>query len=454
MIFFKRKRLIVWIIKAYIKKHGKTIVLFFLAGLIAFSLLLLAKDFLASRLPFAQRQTFGLVGAYDINTLPPHILLNVSRGLTAVDDKGSISPSLAISWKIEDGGKKYTFKLRKNVFFSDGEKVTSKSINYEFSDVTVERPDEYTIVFKLKDNYSPFLVTVSRPIFKKGFVGIGDFKIKDIKLNGNFVESMDLVSNKNDYKSIDYQFYPTQESLKTAFVLGEVSQASGLSDVKFKNTVFDSFNSVKVSRKVNSSKLVALFYNTQDGKLSDNRLRKALTYALPDTFAMGFRNSSPFPPNSWARAESLVTPIKQDYNHSRLLLSESATASGGAKLSFEIKTLPQYEDAAKSIAKAWKKIDITATIKVVDSIPASFQIFLGDFNLSKDPDEYPLWHSDQQTNITRYKNLRIDKLLEDGRKEVSVAERKKIYANFEKYILDDAPASFLYLPYNFEVIRL
>ena len=37
-------------------------------------------------------------------------------------------------------------------------------------------------------------------------------------------------------------------------------------------------------------------------------------------------------------------------------------------------------------------------------------MFLGDINLSKDPDQYVLWHSQQNSNISGYKNLRIDKL--------------------------------------------
>lgn len=454
MIFLKRKRLIIWLIKAYLRKHGRTISLFFTAGLLSFLILFLTKDFFISRLPFTKTETVGIVGAYDIDTFPPDILLNVSKGLTTVDERGNISPALATSWKIEDNGKKYTFKIREKVFFSDGEEFTSKSVNYGFSDVKVERPDERTVVFKLKDNYSPFLVTVSRPIFKKGFIGVGEYKVTDLKLNGNFVQSISITSRKDKYKTIVYEFYPTQESLKTALVLGEVSYVFGLSDIKFKNTTLDKFKSTKVSKRISSDKLVALFYNTQDAVLSDNKVRKALTFALPDTFSTGLRNSSPFPPNSWARTDSLVAPIKQDYNHSKLLLDDSQAATSEAKLNFEIKTLPQYEDSAKSIAQAFRKLNIETTIKVVYSIPSSFQIFLGDFNLSKDPDEYPLWHSAQASNITKYKNLRIDKLLEDGRKEVDISERKKIYANFEKYILDDAPASFLYLPYNYEVSRL
>lgn len=62
--------------------------------------------------------------------------------------------------------------------------------------------------------------------------------------------------------------------------------------------------------------------------------------------------------------------------------------------------------------------------------------------MPKDPDQYILWHSDQVNNIVRYKNLRIDKLLEDGRSVTNINERKEIYSDFQKYLMDDLPASF------------
>ena len=64
-----------------------------------------------------------------------------------------------------------------------------------------------------------------------------------------------------------------------------------------------------------------------------------------------------------------------------------------------------------------------------------------------------LWHSDGPDNITHYKNLRIDKLLEDGRKTVDVAKRKAIYNDFQKYLLEDAPAVFLYYPDEYTITR-
>ncbi|MEK7092766.1 MAG: peptide-binding protein, partial [Patescibacteria group bacterium] len=88
-----------------------------------------------------------------------------------------------------------------------------------------------------------------------------------------------------------------------------------------------------------------------------------------------------------------------------------------------------------------------------DSVPSDFQIFLGDFQLSKDPDQYSLWHSSQPQNISNYQNLRIDKLLEDGRKTTDIEKRRKIYEDFQKYLLADSPASFLFFPYEYDLIR-
>ena len=120
-----------------------------------------------------------------------------------------------------------------------------------------------------------------------------------------------------------------------------------------------------------------------------------------------------------------------------------------------IKILRKYKNTAGAIDVAWKQKGIETIIEEVSSVPDNFQIFLGAFKVPHDPDQYVLWHSSQIqiNNISRYKNVRIDKLLEDGRKTTNLDERKKIYADFQKYIQDDVPASFLYFPYEYEVVR-
>lgn len=404
-----------------------------------------------TKLVFTKKETIGMIGPYTTKNLPQEILNKISRGLTKVEKDGKIKPDLAEKWKIAPNGKGYAFYLKKNLYFSDGTPLTAKNITYDFENVTVAIPDDFTIVYTLKDNYSPFLTTVSRPILKNGLIGVGDYKVKKIKLNGDFVESIELFSEKHRKTFIYELFYPTTESLKDAFVLGEISKMTNLPDLSFKNTDFKTFKNTNVEKKVDYSKLVTLFYNTKDSFLSSKPLREGLSYAIPNQFKEGQRNPDPYPTFSYVFQAG--NSNQQDLEHAKLLIEKSETATGSSKLKLKIDTLPKYKNIAKQISEIWKKINIETEIKVINQIPENFQIFLGDFNPSTDPDQYVLWHSSQITNITHYDNKRIDKLLEDGRKELNIEKRVLIYNDFQKYLATDPPASFLFFPYYFEVSR-
>jgi peptide/nickel transport system substrate-binding protein len=325
-------------------------------------------------------------------------------------------------------------------------------VQYNFADVQVQRPDSKTIVFNLKSIYSPFLLTVARPVFKNGFVGVGDYKVSALNLNGSFVQSISLVANKGHAQEITYQFYPTEEALKTAFALGDVNEIIGVRSLDFDGKSLADYQHAGITKTTNYSQLVTVFYNTADKELSDKRLREALGYAMPDTFVSGQRNDGPFPPNSWVSEEGLTT-YNQDYEHAKLLLSESNSSTGSSSLTLTLKALPEYKNLAEQIKSEWAKIGVKTNVEIVDNFPGNFQVFLGEFNVSKDPDQYTLWHSTQANNITHYVNLRIDKLLEDGRQTVDISARQKIYSDFQKYLLDDPPATFLYFPYEYTIIR-
>ena len=450
MILLRRRRLIFWLIKAYFKKWRKTIFASFVFGLLVFVAIYFGWGVIVPGLPFNQREVIGIVGNYTPDNLPPEVVGNLSRGLTQISSNSEPEPDIAQSWNIKDNGKTYTFNLKHNIYFTDGNNLTSDLIRYNFIDVNVARPDKYTIVFKLKEAYSPFLVTVSQPIFKDGMTGVGDYKVESLDLNGDFLNSITLASTKMKNTTITYQFYPTQDALKNSFVIGDVDKVLGLNDANFENTTFGSFANAVTEKSIDYQHLVTLFYNTQDKVLSDKRLREALTYATPDSFTEGKRNYSPFSPNMWSYQ---VPSYQKDYAHAKLLLSQSQTASQSAEINITLQTLPQYENVAKELSKSWKNIGVNTKIVVVNSLPSNFQAFLGEFKIPKDPDQYTLWHSGQINNITNYKNLRIDKLLEDGRQTQDLQSRIQIYGDFQKYLLDDAPATFLYFPYSYTVRR-
>ncbi len=448
-----RRRLIYWLLKEYMKKWGRTFLFFFLLGLIVFFALRLIFVFYKPTLPQIKKETIGLVGAYTPTTLPLVIMRDAGRGLTKVSLDGTIKPDLATSWQIKDAGKTYVFKLNPKEYFTNGKNVTADTINYNFSDAKLEKPDKYTIVFHLKEVYTPFLTTVSRPVLLSGRIGVGNFKIKNIRLNGEFVQSISLVSTKNPYDTKNYQFYPTADSVKTAFLLGEITQAQGLYDDNFRNIPFSLFPNVTVRKDVNTSQLVTLFYNTKDAHLSNRDVRIGLTYALPNSFPFGKRAYTFYPDSSWAYSSQYV--YSQDLVQSKKITQElqSKSASKSAQIILSIKTLPKYTDTASRIAKEWEKIGIQSIIETVDTVPSDFQIFLGDYTVPKDPDQYMLWHSRQTNNITNYENKRIDKLLEDGRKTISKVDREKIYDDLQKYLLADSPAAFLYFPYEYTITR-
>jgi peptide/nickel transport system substrate-binding protein len=452
MIFLKRRRLILWLLKAYLKKWRRTILISFGLGLVVFFLLKFVVNYFIPLMPFTQEQTIGMVGAYDVDNLPAVILSKVSKGLVYAGPDDLPKPDLAKSWEIKNDGKTYVFHLKDNIVFSDGTKLTSDHVKYDFTDVTTQRPDKNTIIFNLKSSYSPFLLTVSRPIFKDGFVGVGDYKVHAMNLNGSFVQSISLFVNKGHNQEITYQFYPTEEALKTAFVLGDINEIIGVRSLGFNSKSLTDFKQVNISKGINYSQLVTLFYKTQDKDLSDKRLRESLAYAMPDTFIYGQRNYGPFLPNSWVSKNGLTT-YTQDFEHAKLLLGESVSSTQSSSFALELKALPEYESLANQIKELWTKIGIKTKVKIVDSFPSDFQVFLGEFNVSKDPDQYTLWHSSQQNNITHYVNLRIDKLLEDGRQTVDISARQKIYSDFQKYLLDDPPATFLYFPYEYDITR-
>ena len=75
----------------------------------------------------------------DMDSLDPHIavaagtkevLFNIFEGLVKPDTEGNLNPAVAKSYEISEDGMKYTFTLREDVYFHNGEKVTAKDVEY------------------------------------------------------------------------------------------------------------------------------------------------------------------------------------------------------------------------------------------------------------------------------------------------------------------------------------
>ncbi len=435
-------RYILRLITAFFTRFKALILLSILFGALAFFVLkFVIPSFLGETFV-----TIGVTGRYTAGTLPDYILEMIGDGLTKIDSAGNVDPNLAASWETPDKGKTWIFKLKKGINWQDGKLVSAESISYQFSDVDGSNPDDYTLVFKLQNPYSAFPTVVSRPVFKKGLLGTGQWKVKKLSLFGSYIDQITLENSKGE--RIVYKFYPTEERTKLAFQLGEVSRIEGI----LNSNPFNSWPKVKIGRNIESGEYVGIFLNTSDKLLSEKNLRQALSYAINKDALPGKRAISPISETSWAYNPQ-VKPYNYDAEKAREMIG-NLPDDELSNLSINLTTSPVLLDTAEKIAKDWEAVGVKTNIQVTPGVPGDYQAFLVIFDIPTDPDQYSIWHSTQSgSSIVKYQNPRIDKLLEDGRTQLNSEDRKKTYLDFQRFLIEDSPAIFLYYPETYTISR-
>lgn len=396
-------------------------------------------------------RTIGMVGRFSSDELPLSIQQQISFGLTAVSNEGTAKPSLAESWEYQDEGRVWIFRLGDHKW-QDGSVIKANDINYKFSDVTPEVLDEKTIKFTLKDPFSPFPGVVSKPVFKRGLLGAGEWKVAKITFIGReFVETIRLVNTKNNNMQT-YKFYPAEESARTAFKLGEVDELHEIVDSR----ELANWQGIGVREEVRKDRFLGVFINNEDPILSSKELRQALSYAIDKEKFGRERALSPISPFSWAY-NSQVKPYEYNPERAKELLAQ-LPAEQRKDLVIKLVTTPTLLSITDKIKEDWDAIGVNTQIQVSNTLPSDFQTLVAIQIIPPDPDQYSFWHSTQTaTNITRYRNSResqrIDKLLEDGRRTLSQDERKLIYLDFQRFLVEDSPVIFLFHPVTYMVTR-
>ena len=160
------------------------------------------------------------------------------------------------------------------------------------------------------------------------------------------------------------------------------------------------------------------------------------------------RSLGPINPLSWAYTED-VKKYDYDLAHAKDLLEKIEKLPAKINLI----TVPAYLAVAESVKSDWQKLGLTVDISVSPEIPDNFSVLIVAQAIPVDPDQYNLWHSTQNTNLTHIKNPRIDKLLEDGRKTIDQKTREDIYHDFQKYLVEESPAIFLFHPVTYSITR-
>ena len=397
-------------------------------------------------LPVFRTKIIGIEGLYTEATLPEDITNLISYGLTknSENDRPVNSP-IAKLHDIENQNKDYIFDIEPNIYWHNNKKFTAYDINYQISGVKIIPESDTRVRITTDTAFSPLLSALSSPLFKKGFIGLGPYQVTSVAYREGYVKTLNLKPRSNKLNKITYNFYSNEKDLINAYKLGLVNeiQSSVLPEE------LSTWNRTKITQNIETNnRYSAIFFNTE--KINNKQLRQALAYATPKTQDKNERCLGPISPNSWA-----YNPSIKEYNfdpaHAKELFDKNKIETINLSV-FDRRLLP----LATEIKNSWKEVlGIETTITIENQIGTDYDVILTYAAIPHDPDQYTFWHSTQtKTNLTKLNNSRIDKLLEEGRQSFDPQERKSIYQDFQRYLLEESPAIFLSYPTSYQITRV
>lgn len=390
----------------------------------------------------------GIYGFYTLSNLPREISDQVTYNLTDPDGKYRYLPSKIIqSISMSKDNKEVIITLDGSFKWHDGTFLTSRDIKPQIYGAIITPISDDQLKITLQEAFSPINSLLSQPLFKNGSIGLGKFKIANITYRKNFLKSLTLVDTEKNDPPIEVIFYNNHESdLVNAFKLGEINQIFSISDIDN----LRQWPNVQITPKLSfDSKYVAIFFNTQ--KLTDKKTRQAISYATPKTENQKDRCYSPISPLSWA-----YNPDVKQYDFNPTKAKEMyKTATPFETLTLTVSD-PKLLSLAEQIKTQWQQI-LNINLNIIITAQPNindFDLILSYGAITKDPDQYLFWHSTQKTNVTKINNPKIDKLLEEGRVTFDFQQRQKIYHEFQKSLLEEAPAIFISFPIAYDVARV
>ncbi len=389
----------------------------------------------------------GIIGTYQEHDLPEVVTRLISQSLVEADENGRMKAKLAQGWQINNDATIFTFKLKEGLTWSDKTVIRPQDLEFAIPDVEVNFPQENLIQFTLKDAFTPLPSLLTKPLLKKDtLLGTGPYKIEKIEKSRIFITKIVMSSNNPSLPKLIIRFYPNEKTAITALSLGEIQSIWGINDISsFKDQPL-----MKLYQKISYTRIVTILYNTKGPLLSNRSLRQALSFSAPK-IAGEEVVKSPIPPMSWAFSQESKNYLDNMAEAKAALIRAKASSSEEIlKKGLVLTTTPQLEEVGKKIVSSWQELGLNALLRVESGIPQNFQALLIAQSIPIDPDQYSLWHSTQtKTNLTKYSSARVDKDLEDGRKSLQEEDRKLKYQDFQKMLLEDSPATFLYFPkYN------
>jgi len=367
--------------------------------------------------------------------------------------------------------------------------------------VAVEASEENELTIKLKTPYANFIENlvflgilprhIWTSIQPKNFaladfnltpIGSGPYRFVKLQKDrlGRIV-SLTLESNPTYFNNAPFinnlilKSYDSEEEAVSAFNRKEIDgilPATGQNKNQLRGLASSQVFSLA------SPRIYAIFFNTDDTILKDINVRIALNYAVNrEALVSKVLNNEgkialgPIPPGLLGSSPDITG---YDYNpeKAREILDKygwtkdengmRAKKLGKDKnptnLAIDILATPNTQLAATLIKDDLKNIGVGANLTILGLgeiqqnylKTRQYQAILIGEAYTGTPDPYSFWHSlarkDPGLNLSLYSNRKVDKLIEDARQSTDEVMRAAKYVEFQKLVIADAPAIFLYSP--------
>lgn len=410
------------------------------------------------------------------------IFHNVFEGLLVYDSTGALVPGIAESYEISDDGLTYTFKIRDDITFHNGKKLTSADVLYTYnhlagmngekavsskfaSVVSIDAPDEYTFVLTLSEPSASFLAFNIIAVLPEGYdeqetspVGTGPYKFVE------YVAGQRVVFEKNeDYyeetragKVDRVEVYIMTDA--SAIVAALMSDQLDLAGVSKENAAllgdeFDLYASPQ-----NMVQVFAL--NNTYEPFSDVKVRQAFNYVIDKQEIIAgahggnatelYSNFSPVMDVYYNDELSDVYTV--DIEKAKELMKEAGYENG---FDLTIKVPGNYTthvNTAEIIAQQLEQINVNVEIETIEWATwledvyanAQYEGTVIGLTGKLDPnDVLARYTSTYAKNFYKYANEEYDKLIAQAAVELDNDKRVELYKECQKILTEDAAAIFI-----------
>ena len=405
---------------------------------------------------------------------------------------------------ISDDEKTWTFTLRKGMQWSDGQPITADDVVYSFELLfapqyagvnfqdrdtatsvfdNVTAPDQYTVVFKLKKVFAPFLVYFCAvPVVPKHVLGrltndqfnTGDFNNGPTVVSGPFKfvswdkgTQLVLARNETYYRGPTYLdgvvFKVISGDATSSLLAGEIDWSGQIIPADLNRLTSD------IAVKSAEGYMMYMMPNLDPAKhgyklFGDKNVRKALM--VPSIFfgrakvadnpwASGGNEATwaydpktvPQYPYDKARAESMLDAAGWTKG------TDGVRAKDGVRMSFLVPVkndVTWWVELAQAIQEQWKSVGVDMSIQQIDAATwlddqgntRNFDMLLTGFVwFGFDPDPTPYWSLASTVpgglNPGDYSTPEMEALLAEGTSTSDRAKRKVTYSKMANLFMDD-----------------